>query len=476
MKFYPSRSIRQLVVLGFAVVALPLFVALGATSFQVQRLNAESQNAVYNSARVIQLSRVILEHATALERTGKHYLILSKPELLANYREQRQGLHQVITELRASDVGAGLREVLDALDQDERAGYQLLQEAKSSGKAGADDAENAFPPLARRARELLGLSSELIRRDTKRLRAAADDTQDLLAVQAFTLIPAAVALIALFVAFITRPLRRLDSAIRALGAGEFEVPIQVKGPRDLVELGERLEWLRARLAELEGQKVTFLRHISHELKTPLSTISIGADLLRQQRIGEMNARQREAAELIRRNASELQRLIDELLNFSISQPERPFVERRPVSLKHIVEEVVSDYQLQCRAKNLSIRSELRGATVVGDQDELKTIVDNLLSNAMKYGPPGSEIQVRLERAAGFAVLAVADAGPGVPMEDRGKIFSPFYQGSAHHDGQIRGTGIGLSIVKEYLENHNGTIEILDSAQGAHFRVRIPLAA
>lgn len=476
MRLYPSRSIRQLVVLGFAVVALPLIVALGATSFQVQRLNSESQSAVYNSARVIQLSRVILEHATVLERTGKQYLILSKPELLQTYRTQRRALHQIIDEMRASDVGAALREVLDDLDSDEQAGYRMLEAAAASGQPAAEDAEKTFPPLARRARVLLGLSSDLIRRDSAQLKASAEETQDLLALQAFTLIPAAVALIALFIAFITRPLRRLDSAIRGLGAGDFERPIDVSGPRDLVELGERLEWLRARLAELEAEKVTFLRHISHELKTPLSTITIGAELLEGKRIGELNQRQQDTAGLIRKNARELQRLIDELLDFSISQPERPFAERRPVSLKHVVEEVVAAYRLQCGAKGLSICSSLRGATVVGDRDQLKTVVDNLLSNAMKYGPAGSEIQVRLERAGGFAVLDVADAGPGVPREDRDKIFSPFYQGSAQHDGQIRGTGIGLSIVKEYLDSHNGTIELQDTPRGAHFRVRLPLAA
>jgi two-component system sensor histidine kinase GlrK len=101
-------------------------------------------------------------------------------------------------------------------------------------------------------------------------------------------------------------------------------------------------------------------------------------------------------------------------------------------------------------------------------------MDNLLSNAVKYTPPNGRIRISIKQQDQFSVIEVHDGGPGVMAADRAKLFDPFYRGDGMYDSLVSGSGLGLSIAKEYVEAHGGEILLLPSEQGAHFRVRLPL--
>jgi two-component system sensor histidine kinase GlrK len=115
-------------------------------------------------------------------------------------------------------------------------------------------------------------------------------------------------------------------------------------------------------------------------------------------------------------------------------------------------------------------------TLVADRAKLRLILDNLVSNAVKFTPDGGTITVRGRSEDGEVVIEVADSGPGIPSAERGRVFEAFYQGATPQGGLVRGTGIGLSVVQEFVQAHGGTIEIVDGEfSGAHFRVRLPIA-
>jgi two-component system sensor histidine kinase GlrK len=102
------------------------------------------------------------------------------------------------------------------------------------------------------------------------------------------------------------------------------------------------------------------------------------------------------------------------------------------------------------------------------------MIDNLLSNAVKFSPPGGVIGISARYDGDALELDVTDEGPGIPSEERARIFDPFYQGSHTGAGPVRGTGIGLSVVKEYVFAHGGSVEVLSRQRGAHLRIRLPL--
>jgi len=274
--------------------------------------------------------------------------------------------------------------------------------------------------------------------------------------------------------FIARPIRQLDLAIRRLGAREFEGAIRVVGPADLKYLGSRLDWLRQRLIELEQQKRLFLRHISHELKTPLTALREGSELLIEGTAGALSPGQREIVEILRQKSSQLQRLIEDLLNYHRVQESVGRLDLKEVRFDRVVEQALEDHRLVVQARRIRANLRLAPFTLQADEDKLRAVVANLVSNAIKYSPDEGMISLALRQQGDEAVLDIGDAGPGVPIEDREKIFDWFYQGEGAPRGRLRGSGLGLAIAREFVLAHGGRIEILqESGPGAHFRVTLP---
>jgi len=242
-------------------------------------------------------------------------------------------------------------------------------------------------------------------------------------------------------------------------------------------MGQRLEWLRSRLHELEEQQNRFLRHVSHELKTPLTAVREGAELLRDRVGGELSAEQQEIVRIVRENTLSLQKLIEDLLNYHQTRSMEPQT-LGPVALEDVIRRVAREHKLAAFARMITFEAKLTSAIVIGDGNKIRAIVDNLLSNAIKYSPRAGEISLELRIENDFAVLDVIDEGPGIDPGDRPRIFDSFYQGKNAPEGRIKGSGLGLAIAREYALAHGGRIEVLDRSdggRGAHFQLRLPLA-
>ena len=293
--------------------------------------------------------------------------------------------------------------------------------------------------------------------------------------QAIALVPAALLLAILFAVLITRLIKQVDRAIRLLGDEKLNEPVVVTGPRDLEQLGERLNWLRKRLLELEQEKTRFLQHISHELKTPLTAIRESAELMNEQVVGDLNAQQREIIGILRDNSLQLQKLIEDLLNFSILRSRASQLSRQRVEMKAIIEHVLEDHKVALLSRKLDLRVSLQPVSLDGDAEKLRILVDNLVSNAIKYSPDGSPLWVLLSRRGANAIIEVADSGPGIPAVERERVFEAFFQGAPATSGHVRGTGLGLSIAREYAQAHGGNITVVNSSKaGARLQVVLPL--
>jgi two-component system sensor histidine kinase GlrK len=331
-----------------------------------------------------------------------------------------------------------------------------------------------FSRLARDARKMLVDNRKLVEGEVGRLDANGASVQRGLVIQAMALVPGAMILTALFAILITRPIQQMDKAIRRLGEGDFSMPARIEGPRDLEQLGERLDWMRTRLVEVEQDKNRFLQHISHELKTPLTAIREGAELLNESVVGSLNAQQGEIVAILRDNTLQLQKLIEDLLDFNIASSRGSQLQVEHVDLIPLIESVLADHKVAALARQLDMKVDLRPVELYGDRAKLQTLVDNLVSNAIKFSPEQGLLSVRLEIQGGQAVIEVADTGPGIPEDERRRVFDAFYQGSSSAIGHVKGTGLGLSIAREYARAHNGYIEAIDNAGiGACLRVVLP---
>jgi len=322
---------------------------------------------------------------------------------------------------------------------------------------------------------VLAINNRIVDREVERLRESADDVQRGLIVLVLFSTAVALAIALALSRYIARPIGEIDTAIRQLGGADFSRPIAVRGPEDLRYLGRRLDWLRRRLSEFETQKNRFLRHVSHELKTPLTALREGAELLHDEVGGPLTAPQRQVVGIMRDNSLKLQRLIEELLDYQRALHAAASLEFKSVVLDELVADAARAHHLAAASKGLRLVLDAENATLDADPDKLRSIVDNLISNAVKFTPPGGTITVRARAAgaAGEAVIEVLDSGPGIPAEERENIFNLFFRGRTKADSSVKGSGLGLAIARELVEAHGGRIAVVGEGSGGHFRVTLP---
>ena len=170
---------------------------------------------------------------------------------------------------------------------------------------------------------MLAASNQLTQRAIERLQETATQGREKWLYVGLATVGIAIALAILFATLIARPIRQLDLAIRQMGSADFTHAIKVTGPQDLRYVGQRLEWLRGRLSELEEQQTRFLRHVSHELKTPLTAVREGAELLRDDVGGKLTPEQRDIVRIVRDNTLSLQKLIEDLLAYQQTRAMEP---------------------------------------------------------------------------------------------------------------------------------------------------------
>ena len=471
---YP-RSFLKLLLAGFTLVALPLVVALITSAIAVDRLANRSQTAVYKAVQATQSSRRLSELLTTMERSARQIVILNDRSLLDAYKISRAQFEETATQLANLTSDDEQLAELDAVVQTEQQIFGALSDPALRPEA-LQALVSRYIELSNRAQAIMAKSGQLIDREVEAMRQAAINAQRIMLWQGLSLFPVIIFLVSGFALLIARPIRQIDAAIRDLGDGKFNVPIAVNGPEDLEYLGERLEWTRRQLIDIEQQKNRFLQQISHELKTPLSALREGAQLLSDDVVGKLTPEQREIAEILRHNSIELQRRIEELLDYGSLQFHKLKLEVAPINPRQVLERVMQTQKLALQAKSLTVETQYVDGTLQADSEKIRVVFDNLLSNAVKFSPPGGTIAVSMGKDGKNFTIDVRDDGPGIADADRPHIFEPFYQGRTHGSGPVKGSGLGLSIVKEYVMAHGGSVEVIavPVARGAHLRVRLPL--
>ena len=471
--YYP-RSFLKLLLVGFALVSAPLVVAFVYAAIYVDRLAGQAQTAVDQAAQAARESRLLIEQATSMERLARQYAILDDASIIDGYatvraRFKRSTSALSLLPLDESQLGE-LNRTIDA----EQALFERLAALPSAPEERVAIAEG-YAEFASGARRVLEESNALIDREIARMRETAAAAQRALLIQLVATLPLGAAVAALIAFLIARPIRQLDAAIRRLGEADLDRRVHVEGPADLAYLGERLDWLRRRLAALEHQKANFLRHVSHELKTPLTALREGAELLADGTAGPLAPQQREIVAIVHRAAGELARLIEALLDYQRAAASLASLELDRADLADIARRAVAPHALAAEARGVTIDLEAASAVIVADAEKLRVAVDNLVSNALKFSPRGGRVAVTVRPEGENAILEVADEGPGVLPEDRERVFEWFFRGEEDRGGAVRGSGLGLAIARELVSAHGGRIEIVDEARpGAHFRVSLPV--
>jgi len=462
---------------GLALMAVPLLVAVLTAVLQIRDLADSGQKLVVQGVTGARASQALFGEIASLERTARLYAVLNDPKLIEGYRKQDAALTATRDELHRLSTGETRQtlEELGRLQQSVRT--SVIDTPRDSGATAASDLSARFAQLSALVERVAEQSNAQVDTEVAALEQRTLEARKQLLWQAALLVPLAVIAVFVLTVGVGRPLRQIDRAISELGQGAFTNPIAVSGPHDLERLGRQLEWLRQRLLELAHERNRFLRHMSHELKTPLANIREGTELLMDGAVGELDSNQREVAAILRENGIKLQRMIENLLSFSAWQTSSVGLEATEFRLRPLVKQVLENQQLTLLSQRVRLDVRVDDVTLVADRGKIRLILENLVSNAVKYSPKGGTIHLQARAAGAKLVLDVADSGPGIPREDREHVFDAFYTGRAARSTPVKGTGIGLSVVLEFVAAHGGTVQIVDGEYpGAHFRITMPIRA
>ncbi|MEM7432275.1 MAG: HAMP domain-containing sensor histidine kinase [Pseudomonadota bacterium] len=474
MKFPRPRSLNGLILVGFGLVGLPLLVAVIWALVNLDRLAEQSERLVTLGVQSAENNRLVVEQLGSLERTARQHQVLRTADSLLLVQEDLRRFNNTLIEMRELTELAGVTLRQQTISAAARRIVVTLENSSEQNDQ-ADLAIAEFAPLRLRVTELTTLLAAYVDGQLMQLQESTRRAQEISAWQVAALIPGTLIMVLFFTLLVARPIRQLDSAIHQLGESGFAKPIEVKGPRDLERLGRQLEWLRVRLLELAQEKNKFLRHMSHELKTPLANIREGTELLLDGTVGTLEKAQREVTDILRVNGLKLQQLIENLLSFSAWQTKTEVLTLSDFPIRTLIVSVAKAQRLALKAAHIQLKLEVDDIIVNADREKIRTVVDNLLSNAIKFTPKGGYITIRAQMTPNRLIIEFGDTGPGIPEEESPRIFEAFFQGRREQGGQVAGTGIGLSVVLECIQAHEGSVELVDSNEfsGAHFRIDIP---
>ncbi|HYC53197.1 MAG TPA: ATP-binding protein [Gemmatimonadaceae bacterium] len=275
---------------------------------------------------------------------------------------------------------------------------------------------------------------------------------------------------------IVRPLERLGVAARAVASGDLMHRVPDGSGDEIARLGRDFNTMTGRLAEVDRMKRDFISNVSHDLKTPLSSMQETTDVLLDELAGPLSPRQRQLLSYHRDSGLRLSSMLAKLLELSRleGRTERP---HELLDFTGLVRRAVDHVRAARDARPGIPAVELATGDWVAlraDAEGIAQVLDNLLENALKFSPSDGVVRVSLREEHGTAVLVVADEGPGVPDDDKDRIFERFYQTSVGRSVASRGVGLGLAICRHVVQAHGGRIVVKDNAPcGAAFEVRLP---
>ena len=266
---------------------------------------------------------------------------------------------------------------------------------------------------------------------------------------------------------LVRPVLALSRAADAVAGGEYDVTVPRRAPGEIGHLADRFGEMTDRLAETERRERNFLMSVSHELRTPLTAIRGHVSALREGLVVDPE-QTAHSLEIVQAETQRLERLVGDILDLAKLDAHRFTVLREEVDMEQLVERAYETFAKQARERSIDYRVDLRAKPVIiTDGDRVLQIVDNLLSNAFRATPDGGRIQLELAQQNGHVQVSVEDTGPGIPAEERERLFRPFVSGAG-------GTGLGLTIAKELSGALGGSIDLRSVVgHGSRFELQLP---
>ncbi|MDE2118274.1 MAG: HAMP domain-containing histidine kinase, partial [Betaproteobacteria bacterium] len=352
---------------------MPLTVPLIYGAKSINQLSKQVRQMVHQVKQIERYSKILVSQLEKMEHSVKLSHILNDASVLDGYYQSRSKFREALAGLSALQLTKSQMALLEKVDSLEAEIFLQISKLSAGHEkpkhlridfAGLQDSVNAF----------LSKGDVPVERKMDTMQAMADDASRITLWLVVLMMPFAVLLAFSVSRLITTPIQQINGAIQSMGSGGLSKAVKIDGPQDLQRLGEKLEWLRASLLELEREKTTFLLHVSHELKTPLTSIREGAGLLSEGIAGQLTDKQKKIAAILLANSIQLQKRIEDLLNFNALLTGKTVLAQKTVAIRPVIEGVIQDHRLALENKELKTELLCPDCTIEGDEQKIRIIV------------------------------------------------------------------------------------------------------
>ncbi|HEV8641487.1 MAG TPA: ATP-binding protein [Methylomirabilota bacterium] len=467
--------------LASSLVIVVLFIVGGLSLRAVGRLVSVNRDITTRTMPAIHDASSIHAAMPGLARLEARMLILRDPRYVTRWEEQaaqaRDDLARLGPLLTTPRQEALLRQAKDAFDEYQRlVGEEQALLARGQREQALRLSDTETRALIERVESLLDQLIEQIRSAALGAQAEAARLEARTWGGVLIAFGAAVVLALVGTAAIafrlTWSLRALSAATSAVATGSFPEPVRVEGEDEVAALARSFNAMAEQLRELDALKETFLATVSHELRSPLTSMREAAHLLRDEVPGGLNPKQARLVKIIEAGSERLLRLVNQILDLSRLRAGTLPIERKPFELDRLVARAVEELRPQAQEAGLALEVERTGQRFdyLGDEDRLVQVVVNLVANAIRFTPRGGRVTARVLDVGPEIEVHVEDTGIGIPASALPHIFGWYEQ--AHH--RRGGTGLGLPIVRGLVEAHGGRVTVeSQEGKGSRFTVLLP---
>lgn len=473
----------KLLIWFFAIVAI-FYGTILVLYMNFQQVVHISERIVSNNYAISDYSKRMLENLLSMEENEKKYHLLRKKDYLKFFTDARKEFETSLLRILAldengTDISPYWREVYDAY-----LGYAESGSGQSVKALGGDSGNfwipekviNEWIEKISKARqenqnEVESATRELNRRGVKSVHNA------LIGLGISSLVGL---LGVVFLAYsMIRPLKELMRGIRSISKARQSEPLKIHSKDELGELAAAFNEMADRLRQEEQLRSDFISMLSHEIRTPLTSIRESVNMIEEEVMGPINNRQRKFLEIAGSEIGRICDLLNHLMQASRLEPGALKLNRQAVDIYTLVASCVESLRPSAEGKQVAITSEIPMETpdVAGDPQYLQQVFLNLVGNAIKFSDPKARIWIRVgsKDKHNRLTFSVIDTGPGILEEDQAKLFNKFYRATTVRE-HLDGVGLGLSITKNIVEAHGGSIWVESQVgKGTTFSFTLPIA-
>ncbi|TVX93255.1 sensor histidine kinase [Paenibacillus agilis] len=273
--------------------------------------------------------------------------------------------------------------------------------------------------------------------------------------------------------FVVRPIKKLTQATKRIAGGDFNVKLNIKQKGELGTLARSFEEMMYNLQQLEQMRREFVTNVSHEVQSPLTSISGYALALKQVDVAD-HERSR-YLDIIIAEAARMSKMSDSLLKLSLLESQSQPLQLATCSLDEQIRRAIIAIQPQWSARSIRFELHLKAVRLAADHDLLNQVWTNIIGNSIKFSEDGGVISISIKQDSKHVIIQISDTGIGIPLEDQKRIFERFFKADRSHSRKYDGSGLGLAIVKQIVLLHQGDIQVeSDPGQGTTTIVTLPI--